>query len=77
VEAGSGKYKKTTPSTQYKPASLPPAITEVNLAISSGVLKRVFSKITISLKGEYEMATSFLLITFHFNWLATVLAVPF
>src|SRR5208283_1891448 len=77
VEAGSGKYKKTTPSTQYNPASLPPAITEVNLAISSGVPKNVFSIITISLNGEYVTLTSGLLISFHFNELARCLRFPF
>src|SRR4030042_5460383 len=65
VEAGSGKYRKTTPSTQYSPASLPPAITDVNRAISSGVEKCVSSIITISLKGSYLTVTSLELINAH------------
>lgn len=75
VEAGSGKYRKTTPSTQYSPASFPPAMTEVNLAMSSGVLKKVFSITIISLNGEYVMLTSGLFIALI--WLAIVSAVPF
>ena len=60
---GSGKYRKTTPSAQYRPASLPPAITEVKRAKLSGVGKRVCSIITISLKGSYLMEKLLLLIT--------------
>src|SRR4030042_1314859 len=65
VDAGSGKYRKTTPSTQYSPASLPPAITAVNLAKFSGVENCVRSIMTISLKGSYLTVTLLLLINAH------------
>lgn len=39
VDAGSGKYRNTTPSAQYSPAAFPPAMMEANLARSSDVVK--------------------------------------
>lgn len=55
----SGKYRKATPSVQYKPAILPPAIMFVNLAKSSAVGNFVHSMMTISLKGSYLIVTPF------------------
>lgn len=55
----SGKYRKATPSVQYKPAILPPAIIFVNLAKSSAVGNFVHSIMTISLKGSYLIETPF------------------
>jgi hypothetical protein len=45
--------------------------------MSSGVLKKVFSIITISLNGEYVTATSGLLIKGHINRLARCWRLPF
>lgn len=53
------------PSAQYNPASLPPAMTDVNLAMSSGVAKKLRSITIISSKGPYFTFTSFFTITFH------------
>lgn len=54
-----GKYRNATPSVQYKPAILPPAIMFVNLAKSSGVGNLVHSMTTTSLKGSYFIVTGF------------------
>jgi len=54
-----GKYRNATPSVQYKPAILPPAIMFVNLARSSGVGNLVHSMTTTSLNGSYLIVTPF------------------
>lgn len=65
------------PSAQYSPASLPPAMTDVNLAMSSGVAKTLRSITTISSNGPYVMLTSLFTIIVHDAISIHSLQVPF